>query len=90
MVLPFPAGADGWLGHRIYASMAMLLNYDYIAYLDKDNFNEPDHLELLHNLLVQEKLDLTFSLRKILDTKGTFLTFDNCESLENMSHIILA
>jgi len=90
MVLPFPAGADGWLGHRIYASMAMLLDYDYIAYLDEDNFYEPDHLELLHHLLVQEKLDWTFSLRKILDTQGTFLTLDNCESLGNMSHTVLA
>lgn len=90
MVLPFNAGSGGWLGHRIYASMAMLLDYDYIAYLDEDNFYDPDHLELMYNLVVKDKLDWTFSLRKIIDTEGKFLALDNCESLGNMSHTILA
>jgi len=89
VVLPFPAGANSWLGHRIYASMAMLLDYDYIAYLDEDNFYEPDHLELMHDLLIKDKLDWTFSLRKIIDTEGNFLALDNCESVGNMSHTVL-
>jgi glycosyltransferase involved in cell wall biosynthesis len=89
MVLPFNAGAHAWLGHRIYASLAMLLDYDFIAYLDEDNFYDPDHLELMHKLVVKDKLDWTFSLRKIIDTDGNFLTVDNCESLGNMSHSVL-
>ena len=90
MVLPFNAGANGWLGHRIYASMANLLDYDYIAYLDEDNFYDPDHLELMHKMVVRHNLDWTFSLRKIIDGNGNVLTVDNCESLGNMSHTVLS
>jgi len=90
MVLPFNAGANGWNGHRIYASMVMLLDYDFIAYLDEDNHYDPDHLELMHNLVVQDNLDWAFSLRKTIDTDGKFLALDNCESLGNMSHTVLS
>ena len=48
----------------------MLLDYDYIAYLDENNFYDRDHLELMYNLVVKDKLDWTFSLRKIIDTEG--------------------
>ena len=90
MVLPFNSGADGWNGHRIYASMALLLDFDYIAYLDEDNFYDPDHLQGVQELLLKDKVDWTFSLRKILDTEGNLVALDNCESLGNMCHTVLS
>ena len=90
MTLPFPAGAKGWLGHRIYASMAFLLDYDYISFLDEDNTVDPDHYQGLHDLLVRENLDWAFALRKIQDTDGNLVTHDNCESLGNMCHTVMA
>jgi glycosyltransferase involved in cell wall biosynthesis len=90
MVLPFNTGSGGWLGHRIYASMSFLLDCDFVSYLDEDNFYHENHLRNMQELMLRENLDWSFSLRKIVDTSGKFLCNDNCESLGNMSHTILA
>ena len=90
MVLPFPAGAQGWLGHRIYAGLSFLLDYDYIAFLDEDNTYDPNHLQLLHETVVSGNLDWSFSLRKILDVDGNFVCLDNCESLGNLCHTVMS
>lgn len=90
MVLPFPSGKEGWNGHRIYASVPFLLNSDYVAYLDEDNFYHEDHLKHLHDTLVEHKVDWTFSLRTIVDTDGAVVCQDNCESLGNFCHTVLA
>ena len=90
MVLPFPSGKEGWNGHRIYASVPFLLDCDYIAYLDEDNFYHEDHLKNLYETLVKHKVDWAFSLRTIVDTDGTVVCQDNCESLGNFCHTVLA
>ena len=35
----------GWYGHRVYSACSFLVNQDAIAYLDEDNWLEPNHIE---------------------------------------------
>lgn len=70
----------GWYGHRVYAACSFLVNADVIVYLDEDNWFEPNHVEKLVEKL-KEGNDWVYSLRKIYDKEGEFLTEDNCESL---------
>lgn len=88
MVLPFNVGAGGWCGHRVYASIPFLLDSEFVAYLDEDNWYDTDHLECLHKALNRHKADWAFSLRKIFNKAGDFVTNDNCESLGTFSYTL--
>lgn len=91
MVLPFNTGHKGWLGHRIYAAIPHLLDTDFVAFLDEDNWYHETHLQNMQKLLVQDPtLHWSFSLRQIFDIDGNFICNDNCESLGNMCHTVLA
>jgi glycosyltransferase involved in cell wall biosynthesis len=91
LVLPFNTGAGGWNGHRIYASIPFLVDYEYLAFLDEDNWYDPEHVELLHRALASNRdAKWAFSLRKIVDKDGNFVANDNCESLGPLCHTVLA
>ena len=66
-VLPCNFGGCGWAA-RNHA----LLNttHNIIAYLDDDNWWEPNHLRTCFNCLVNKKVDLVFSGSKVFDEKG--------------------
>lgn len=89
LLLPFNTGANAWNGHRVYASVPYLVDFEYIALLDEDNWYDPDHVAALLNAITNTNADWGFSLRKI-DKKGSFVTNDNCESLGPLSHTVLA
>ena len=74
-------GSKGFYGHRIYAAFPHLVNQDYIAFLDEDNWYEPNHIETLVKTIESEPdLDFVYSLRNIyIDDK--FSSKDSCESL---------
>lgn len=55
--LPIHCGAAGW-GPRNFAILNS--SHPYISYLDDDNWYEPEHLELLHNLILQN-VDLAYT-----------------------------
>ncbi len=92
LVLPFNTGKGGWNGHRIYASMPFLADaFEHVAFLDEDNWYDPDHLQNLQGTLTQDpRVEWAFSLRKIVDTEGNFVANDNCESLGTLCHTVLA
>jgi len=69
----------GWYGHRVYASCSFLVNQDTIAYLDEDNWFEPNHIESLIESIAS--CDWAYSLRKIFDKDENYFCDDNCESL---------
>lgn len=69
----------GWYGHRVYSACSFLVNQDAIAYLDEDNWYEPNHIESLVNSI--KGCDWAYSLRKIFDKDEQYLCDDNCESL---------
>jgi|688.fasta_scaffold00332_22 hypothetical protein len=82
MVLPYNTGANGWNGHRVYSAVPALVNSEYIAFLDQDNWYEVNHISsLAAKLDNNENLELAFSLRSIYEKDRTYVTDDNCESL---------
>lgn len=81
-VLPENTGSNGFYGHRIYAAFSHLVNSDYVFFLDEDNWYDENHVETLVELLNKKvELNFAFSLRKICDVDGKYLTNDDCESL---------
>lgn len=93
-VAPNNTGANGFYGHRIYAAYPHLINTDYIAFLDEDNWYKYEHIETLVESIESnvidgsidknlEKMDFQFaySLRKIYDADKNYINDDNCESL---------
>lgn len=78
---PDNTGKEGFYGHRIYAAYPHLVNADYVAFLDEDNWYEPDHIRSLVDLVEERNLHFAYSMRKIYDSDKNFLIEDNCESL---------
>lgn len=80
--LPFNTGGGGFYGHRVMAAFSHLIpDYEYVLFLDQDNWFENNHVESLVNLCDSKKLDWGYSLRKIYNKDRDFITQDNCESL---------
>lgn len=80
-VLPFNTGGGGFYGHRIMAAFSHLVNYDYILFLDQDNWYDPEHVETLVEECERYKFEWSYSLRKVYDKDRNYLCDDNCESL---------
>ena len=81
MQLPENVGGDGWYGHRVYAAMPLMVNADYILFLDEDNWFEPNHVETMINKIKSKDLMWAYSLRRICDERGEYVCDDDCESL---------
>jgi glycosyltransferase involved in cell wall biosynthesis len=81
MQLPENVGGDGWYGHRVYAAMPLMVNADYILFLDEDNWFEPNHVETMINKIKSKDLMWSYSLRRICDESGQYVCDDDCESL---------
>lgn len=80
-ILPRNVGSGGWYGHRVYATFPLLVDEDYILFLDEDNFLEYNHIHSMVNTCESRSLDWCYSLRRIVDEGGEFLAVDDCESL---------
>lgn len=81
MDLPENVGGNGWYGHRVYAAMPLMVNADYILFLDEDNWFEPNHVETMINKIKSKDLMWAYSLRRICNERGEYVTDDDCESL---------
>ena len=81
IVLPENVGGNGWYGHRVYAAMPLLVNADYILFLDEDNWFEPNHVETMIAKIKSKDLMWSYSLRKIVNESGQYVCDDDCESL---------
>jgi glycosyltransferase involved in cell wall biosynthesis len=79
--LPENVGGNGWYGHRVYAAMPLLVNADYILFLDEDNWFEPNHVETMINKIKSKDLMWAYSLRRICNEDGEYIGDDDCESL---------
>lgn len=89
-IAPENTGGNGFYGHRIYAGYSHLVNSDYIAFLDEDNWYEPEHIQSLVETIEENVIDgygkkrdfqFAYSLRKIYSPDKKYLIDDNCESL---------
>ena len=81
MILPENVGGNGWYGHRVYAAMPLMVNADYILFLDEDNWFEPNHVETMINKIKSKDLMWSYSLRRICNERGQYVLDDDCESL---------
>jgi glycosyltransferase involved in cell wall biosynthesis len=79
--LPENVGGGGWYGHRVYAAMPLMVNADYILFLDEDNWFEPNHVETMIAKIKSKDLMWSYSLRKIVDESGQYVCDDDCEAL---------
>jgi glycosyltransferase involved in cell wall biosynthesis len=81
ITLPENVGGDGWYGHRVYAAMPLMVNADYILFLDEDNWFEPNHVETMIAKIKSKDLMWSYSLRRICNEAGEYICDDDCESL---------
>ena len=81
LTLPENIGANNWYGHRVYAAMPLMVNADYILFLDEDNWFEPNHVETMIDKIKSKDLMWSYSLRRICNEAGEYLCDDDCESL---------
>jgi hypothetical protein len=88
LTLPHSTGKNNWNGHRIYAASSFLINSEFIAFLDEDNWYDPDHIGSLMSSIESSKAAWAFSLRKIVDIDGNVVVLDNCESLGGFHHAV--
>lgn len=72
---------SGFYGHRIYASMAGLINAEYVLFLDQDNWFEPNHVRIMVEGIQTHDFEWCYSLRNITDKDGNFVCTDDCDSL---------
>lgn len=91
MNIPCRTGENNWNGHRIYSVLPhLLIDADYICYLDEDNTIDSNHIESMMNTLLNGELDWVYSLRKIIDQNDNVICNDECESLGSLSHTCLS
>lgn len=84
LVLPHNVGADGWYGHRVYASVPMLINTEFYAHLDEDNMVAPNFCEVMERE-IGESLVLTCR-RQIVRQDGSLIGVDDHESVGANRH----
>ena len=91
IVLPWNSGRDKYICHKIYASIPHLLHQPcYISFLDEDNFIDYNHISSMMKKIIDNKLDWTYCLRKIVDKNGNLICKDLCESLGKLSQTWVA
>jgi GT2 family glycosyltransferase len=78
--LPFSTGKDGYYGHRIYAAFSLLVDTEFVAFLDADCTIEPDWAEkmLAH---ADANPDKIITCRRNLIYEDEVLGVDNRESI---------
>ena len=81
VVLPNTIGGGGFNGHRVYGATPYLIDSRFVAFLDEDNWLDPDHLVSVMAGITATGASWGFSLRRIVDEEGRFLMDDDCESL---------
>jgi glycosyltransferase involved in cell wall biosynthesis len=81
ITLPENVGGGGWYGHRVYAAMPLIVNANYILFLDEDNWFEPNHVETMIAKIKSKDLMWSYSLRRICNEAGEYIADDDCESL---------
>lgn len=80
VTLPQNTGSNGYVCHRIYGATPMIVNQDYIFYLDDDNWFDPDHVKNCIKACEENSLDWCFAMRNIYQD-GEYLCRDECESV---------
>ena len=71
-----------WYGHRIYSGVSFLINTDYVAFLDEDNYFDPFFVETMLNALESGKDKWVATCRRhIINEAGDYMGIDDFESI---------
>jgi len=70
-----------YYSHRAYASVPILMNCDYVMYLDADNWLNPNHAKSCLQAIQEFQVPWAFSYRNIHRKDGSFVCQDQCESV---------
>lgn len=81
LVLPQRTGLHGWCSHRIYAAAPFLVEADYLAFLDQDNWFTSHHITSLLSTLLDTGSPAAFALRNIYGHEEDWVCADDCQSL---------
>ena len=79
-------GGDGWLGQRWWAAAPQLITEDVTFFCNDDDWYEENHVQTIMEK-IEEGYDWAYSFRKVCDSKGNFLLYDNCEALGEVSPV---
>lgn len=80
LVLPQNTGKNGYVCHRIYAALPLLVNQEFIFFLDDDNWYDTNHVSSLIRLC-EQGADWAYSFRRVCDESSQVICLDECESL---------
>lgn len=72
--LPYNIGNSGGTPRGLGAQLAFNLGFDAVAFLDADNWYEPDHIERAVKALQQEDVDVVFARRRMVFPDGEVMT----------------
>jgi glycosyltransferase involved in cell wall biosynthesis len=81
LILPHNTGRPDNYGYRIYGAMSLLVNDDLVAFLDEDNWFEPDHVSAAVGALLGTGASWAYSLRRVCGQDGEPICEDDCDSL---------
>ena len=77
MVLPENVGNSGATPRGLGGQYAFSQGYDAVAFLDADNWYEPDHIETAIKDLEDQNLDVVYTRRNIVFEDGDILQVDD-------------
>lgn len=72
--LPFNIGNSGGTPRGLGAQLAFNLGFDAVAFLDADNWYEPDHIERAARTLQHEGVDVVFARRRMIFPDGEVMS----------------
>lgn len=70
IILPSGHGDAGNLARGLGGLHALQTGFDYVAYLDADNWYDPEHVETLLELSARKRTCVTTSARKMIRSNG--------------------
>ena len=79
-------GGNGYLGQRWWAAAPQLITEDVTFFCNDDDWYDADHVGSIM-AKIEEGHDWAYSFRKVCDSKGNFLLYDNCEALGEVSPV---
>ena len=79
-------GGNGYLGQRWCAAAPHMINEDVTFFCNDDDWYEENHVQTIMEK-IEEGHDWAYSFRKVCDSKGNFLLYDNCEALGEVSPV---
>lgn len=83
LVLPSNVGNTGATPRALGAQYALSLGYDAVAFLDADNWYEPEHIQQAVQAMEAAGADVAFARRQLVFPDGEVLHADDSQDIHN-------